>query len=185
MSYTNFPLDQNVAGGLGGQADAQLARDALRNQVQPSKDVMVSRTSGGTFLTLRNNTGGTGAGGSVDVVKFICYGEFNLPVRVYENYGGDETANFIKAYRDGGSGTNSLSIWLPSNLRLINRPHPDAKIRAPYSDGEEIFCTPYQSSEDGYGGIHWLDLNVNARTWGVETTICQGSIARSHWVAVT
>ena len=53
MSFTNNPLSQNVSSGLGGQADAQLAREAIRIQVQPSKDIMFARTSGGTFLTLR------------------------------------------------------------------------------------------------------------------------------------
>jgi hypothetical protein len=190
MSFTNFPLDQNVAGGLGGRADAQISRDALRNQIQPSKDIMISRTPSGTFLTLRSNAGGSsggggGGGGAVDVVKFICFGDSDLPTRVAGTYGGDETANFISAFRAGGSTSDAVDIWLPSNLRLINRPHPDAFIRAPYSDGEEIFCTPYQSAESGYGGIHWLDLNVNARQWGLETTICQAGSARSHWVAVT
>jgi hypothetical protein len=186
MSFTNFPLDQNVAGGLGGRADAQMARDALRNQIQPSKDIMISRTPSGTFLTLRSNTGGGGGGGgSVDVVKFICLGSPDLPTRAVGTYGGDETANFIRAWREGGSSLDAVEIWLPSNLRLINRPHPDAFIRAPYSHGEEIFCTPYQSAEDGYGGIHWLDLNINARQWGVETTVCQGGSTRTHWVTVT
>lgn len=184
MSFVNQPLTQNIAGGLGGQADAQLAGQAFQNQVQPSKDIMVSRTPSGTFLSLRNPQGG-GGGGSVDVVKFICVGDPDLPTKVAGTYGGDETANFISAYREGGSTADAVYVWLPSNLRLINRPHPDAKIRARYSDGEEIFCTPYQSSEDGYGDIHWLDLNANARQWAVETVICQDNAARTHWVAVT
>lgn len=74
MSFVNQNLSQNVAGGLGGRADAQLAEEARRNQVQPSKDIMVARTSTGTFLTLREPRGGssttTGTTTGTSVVEY-------------------------------------------------------------------------------------------------------------------
>lgn len=127
MSFTNFPLDQNVAGGLGGRADGQLARDSLRNQVQPSKDIMVSRTSGGTFLTLRDpqgsstettTGGGTTGGGSSTTVTNTLAVTFGSTSGSMMKYVYDE--NDDKVYFCGVASVNSVGGF--TNVKWISPP---------------------------------------------------------------
>jgi len=121
MSFTNPPLTQNVAGGLGGRADEQLAREALRNQVQPSPDIMVSRTSRGTFLRLRKGEPTVVAAAEAKPATKL----FNLDLSgggfgfvLFEAYPNTMPAGIFGGYEQG-------SNWgLPIPSMLANQ-HPD------------------------------------------------------------
>lgn len=55
MSFTNPPLQgKPPANALGLQSVQQIEREARSNQIAPSADIMVRRTTKGTLLSLRN-----------------------------------------------------------------------------------------------------------------------------------
>ena len=55
MSFTNPPLQgKPPANALGLQSVQQIEREARSNQIVPSADIMVRRTTKGTMLSLRN-----------------------------------------------------------------------------------------------------------------------------------
>lgn len=163
MSFVNQPLTQNVAGGLGGQADAQLAREALRNQVQPSKDIMVARTSGGTFLTLREPRGGAGlqptevisGAGTINYtasIQFAQYNGFGALKGIEQSFGKEYfcgTANGV-----GGSNTPMNWIGPPIGKHLLGASLVDDSIQeasaAGFSTGVGDY--PWNHLPSGFGG---------------------------------
>jgi hypothetical protein len=158
MSFTNFPLSQNVSTGLGGLADAQLARDALRNQVQPSKDIMISRTSGGTFLSLRNPRGG----GGTSLTEYIV---------------AEDQPDWIET-------SDGTKILKPKYLRGASKPvlHGGLwHIRPAYEVGDKIYAFRLKEKEGFISDL--LDVNVDARAWYYQLGVCiDGSMSRL-WVA--
>ena len=59
MNFQSPPLKGKPKDGVfGGQAMRQVERELARQSIQPSPDIMVSRTSRGTFLRLREKPSG-------------------------------------------------------------------------------------------------------------------------------
>jgi hypothetical protein len=169
MSFVNQNLSQNVAGGLGGRADAQLAEEARRNQVQPSKDIMVARTSTGTFLTLREpkrsstetTTTTTGSGSSTTVTNTLGV-EFGHASGSMLKYVYDD--NDAKVYFCGEASVNSLSG--SSNVKWISPPIGAAAAVADSTQGGLVFSgTPSQFNFGLWPIARGVGFGTTSNSW--------------------
>jgi hypothetical protein len=194
MSFVNQPLTQNVAGGLGGQADAQLAREALRNQVQPSKDIMVARTSGGTFLTLREPRGGssttTGTTTGTTVVEYRS--DINAAT-VAANMLGITTAHGQQLFY-GEANLEGSQYASPTVVNWIGPPIISGVASAQsvysYTKQPNGFFQPEGAMLDGSGATRWkiwsyeygeqILLGKLPRPLAVSNA--DGSVFRADWV---
>jgi len=159
MSYTNAPLRRKPALGIGGAAIAQAESQARTNQVLPSTDIMVDRTTGGTFLHLRN-PGGVGGSG----LKLV---EVTIDATRSEPLSGTE-----------GIITGTVS---GSSVKVLLPPYPSALIKPEYKITDIIYCVAIAKGADDET---YVDLNLDARRWSVEIQFCENGVARSYWLPV-
>lgn len=167
MSYTNAPLQRKPAPGIGGAAIAQAETQARANQVMPSTDIMVDRTTGGTFLHLRN-PGGVGGSG----LKLV---EVTIDATRSEPLSGTE--GIITGTVSG----SSVKVLLPPYLHTTRKPDSSALIKPEYSTGDVIYCVAISKGADDET---YIDLNLDARRWSVQIQFCENGVARSYWLSV-
>ena len=178
MTLINSPTKSiPVSAALGGQSLRQIDGAARSNQVMPSPDIMVSRTTSGTFLKLRNPVEG---GGGVNVTEFRIPQDLDKPSRAYiEVY---SLATWPRIQTTPPTSGALEKILLPKYLSNALQPATAARIHPIYKQGDIIYCVDLPTT--GPAGEKYLDLNVDARRWSIGVTICQNEVTEKFWIPV-
>jgi len=179
MAFTNPPVKSiPTSAALGGQALKQVEGLARNNQVMPSPDIMVSRTTQGTFLALRSKAAGASGGSSILEMEVTTAAE--LPENPYNRTGVDD-GTYISARIKGS--TDVKKILLPQYLRLFYQPFSNALIRPSYKVGDIIYCLSL--AELGPNGEQYVDVNADSRQWSVALTSCSNQVTTYYYVPVS
>jgi len=150
MPYTPSPLTGKPPNGLGGIA-TNLVEQQLRAQaVMPSTDIMVDRTTAGTFLHLRQKGAAAAGGEGLKLVAVTIKSGFQYGFQGTGEVGGVEVTVLLP--RELHSGYKDLSS-------------DDAKIKPDYIPGEIIYCV--KNPDLDWPSFDYLDLNLGARRWSV------------------
>jgi hypothetical protein len=163
MPYTPSPLEGKPPTGLGGVAVTKVERQLKAQAVMPSTDIMVDRTTSGTFLHLRQKGA---AGGGLKLVE----------VTIKSTWADGE-------YFIGEVGGVEVTVLLPRELHYGYKDlsSTDAKIKPDYIPGEIIFCV--KNPDTTFPDYDYLDLNLGARRWSVPVSFCQSGHTLNLWLA--
>lgn len=187
MAFTNPPI-KSIPGSaaLGGLALKQVESLAKANQVMPSPDIMVSRTTGGTFLKLRAGAGGGsgsgggtggGGGGSTAAGERVIRA---VPLDDKPRTDPGSTRSYIYAneWANNKPISTALKVYLPDTLSESNKPASTsvAAIMPPYTLLQAIYIIRDE------GTLDYIDLNVDARRWSIGITVCQNERNVFYWI---
>ena len=173
MPYTPSPLEGKPPTGLGGVAVNKVEQQLKAQAVMPSTDIMVDRTTGGTFLHLRS-PGGVGGSG----LKLV---EVTIDDTRSEPLSG--TTGIVTGTVSGAS----VKVLLPPYLHttapngLTRKPDSSARIKPEYKINDIIYCVAISKGADDET---YIDLNLDARRWSVEIQFCENGVSRSYWLSV-
>jgi len=167
MPYTPSPLEGKPPTGLGGVAVNKVEQQLKAQAVMPSTDIMVDRTTGGTFLHLRS-PGGVGGSG----LKLV---EVTIDDTRSEPLSG--TTGIVTGTVSGAS----VKVLLPPYLHATRKPDSSALIKPEYKINDIIYCVAISKGADDET---YIDLNLDARRWSVEIQFCENGVSRSYWLPV-
>ena len=167
MPSTPDFLEGKPPSGLGGVAVDQIEGQLKSLAVMPSPDIMVSRTTGGTFLNLRGAA--AAADGGIQIVEVTIDDTRTEPLSGTEGV------------VTGTAGGTNVKVLLPPYLHTTRKPDPSALIKPDYKLGDIIYCVEISKGADDET---YLDLNLDARRWSVQIQFCQNGVSVSYWLSV-